>query len=78
MSQKYLTNKSAIAKTCMDKINDHPINWAETKILQQASRTMELIVKEALIIHTTPEDTRFNCDNGYELPDCWIATTRAN
>ena len=55
----------------MDK---RPLNQlAKTKILQQASRTMELVVKEALIIHTTPEDTRFNRDNGYELPDCWIA-----
>ena len=31
-------------------------------------------MKEALSIRTTPEDARFNRDNGYELPDCWIAT----
>ena len=35
---------------------------------------MELVMKEALSIRTTPEDARFNRDNGYELPDCWIAT----
>ena len=38
------------------------------------NRTMELVMKEALSIRTTPEDARFNRDNGYELPDCWIAT----
>ena len=36
--------------------------------------TMELVMKEALSIRTTPEDARFNRDSGYELPDCWIAT----
>ena len=30
-------------------------------------------MKEALSICTTPEDTRFSRDNGYELPDCLIA-----
>ena len=35
---------------------------------------MELVLKESLSIRTTPEDTRFNRDSGYELPDCWIAT----
>ena len=69
---RYLTDKSAIAEHAW--ANDHPINWAETKILQRANRTMELVMKEALSIRTTPEDARFNRDNGYELPDCWIAT----
>ena len=41
------------------------INWAETKILQRANRTIELVMKEELPL---------NRDNGYELPDCWIAT----
>ena len=69
---RYLTDKSAIAEHA--RANDHPINWAEMKILQRANRTMELVMKEALSIRTTPEDARFNRDNGYELPDCWIAT----
>ena len=69
---RYLTDKSAIAEHAW--ANDHPINWAETKILQRANRTMELVMKEALSIRTTPEDACFNRDNGYELPDCWIAT----
>ena len=68
---RYLTDKSAIAEHAW--ANDHPINWAETKILQRANRTMELVMKEALSIRTTLEDARFNRDNGYELPDCWIA-----
>ena len=53
--------------------NDHPlqINWAEMKILQRANRTVELVMKETISICTTPED---NQDNGYELPDCFIAT----
>ena len=67
-----LTDKSAIAEHAW--ANNHPINWANTKILQRANRTMELVMKEALSISTTPEDARFNRDNVYELPDCWIAT----
>ena len=69
---RFLTDKSAIAEHAW--ANDHPINWAETKILQRANRTMKLVMKEALSIRTTPEDARFNRDNGYELPDCWIGT----
>lgn len=69
---KCLTDKSAIAEHAWT--NDHPINWAETKVLQRASRTMELVMKEALSIRTTPADTRFNRDEGYDLPECWIAT----
>ena len=55
-------------------MNDHPINLAETKILQRANRTMELVMKEALSIRTTPKDACFHRDSGYELLDCWIAT----
>ena len=44
-----------------------------TKILQRASHTMELVMKEALCIQSTPADSRFNRDGGYELPDCWFA-----
>ena len=69
---KCLTNKLAIAEHAWT--NDHPINWNGTKILQPASRTMQLVLKEALSIHMTPKDARFNRDSGYELPDCWIAT----
>ena len=71
-STRCLTDTSVIAEHAWT--NDHPINWAETKILQRANHTMELVMKEVLSIRTTPEDTRFNRDNGYELHDCWIAT----
>ena len=64
--------KSAIAEHAWK--NDHPINWAETKILQRANMAIELVLKESLSIRTTPEDVRFNRDSGYELPDCRIAT----
>ena len=65
---KCLTDKSGIAEHAWT------INWAGTKVLQRADRTMELVLKESLSIRTTPEDTRFNRDSGYELPDCWIST----
>ena len=67
-----LTDKSTIAEHAW--ANYRPINWAETKILQRANHTMELVMKEALSIRTTPKDVHFNRDSGYELPDCWITT----
>ena len=63
-----LTNKSAIAKHSWT--NDHPINWAETKILQRASHTMELVMKEALSIQTTSKDARFNRESADESLAC--------
>ena len=44
------TTKSAIAEHAWTE--GHPINWDGTKILQHASHTMELLMKEA--------DSRFN------------------
>ena len=54
--------------------NDHPTCWDGTKVLQRASRTMELGIKESLSIRTKLESERFNPDDGFDLPDCWIAT----
>ena len=68
------TDKSAIAEHAWAE--DHPINWSGTKILQRASHTTELVMKEALCIQSTPADSRFNRDGGYELPDCWFALNR--
>ena len=68
------TAKSAIAEHAWSE--DHPIDWSNTRILQHASHTMELVMKEALCIQSTPKDSRFNRDSGYELPDCWIALNR--
>ena len=50
--------------------------WNDTRILQHASRSMELVVKEAICIRTAPESSHFNRDGGYDIPDCWIATYR--
>ena len=66
--------KSAIAEHAW--LESHPINWDGTRILQRASYTMELVMKEAMCIQSTPTDSRFNRDSGYELPDCWIALNR--
>ena len=63
-----LTDKLAMAEHAWT--NDHPINWAGTEVLQRASRTMELVLKELLSIRTTTDNARFNRDSGYELPDC--------
>ena len=69
-----LHGKSAIAEHTRTK--DHPICWGDTMILQHASQTMELVVKEPICIWTTPESSHFNCDGSYDIPDCWIATYR--
>ena len=60
---KNYTDKSEIAE-----YEDYPINWSGTKILQHASYTMGLVKKEALCIQSTPLESRFNRDSGYELP----------
>ena len=51
---KCLTDKSAIAEHAWT--NEHPINWANTRVLQRASRTMELHGHEGSTKHTY--DTR--------------------
>ena len=52
---KCLTNKSVIDEHAW--ADDHPINWTEGRVLQRASPTMELVMKEELSIRTTPENT---------------------
>ena len=53
-------DKSAIAEHAWAE--DHSINCSGTnlKILQHASHTIELVMKEALCIQSTPADSRFN------------------
>ena len=46
----------------------------ETKILQRATHTVELVMKEALSIRSAPDKVCFNQDSGYKLPVCWITT----
>ena len=71
---KYHVEKSVIVKHAWT--NDHPINWTETKILQRTNRAMDLVLKESLSIHMTPDDTALIETAGMELPDYWIATCK--
>ena len=66
--------KSAVAEYAWKE--HHPIRWQETSVIDRASRFGELRVKEALHIHLTPEDQRFNRDVGLELPGCWVSTLK--
>ena len=50
---KCLMDKSAIAEHAWT--NDHPINWAGTKILQHVSRTMQLVLKKYLAYTRHPK-----------------------
>ena len=68
------TDKSAIAERQWDE--QHQVNWEGTRVLDRASRPIQLTVKEALYIQKTPTNNRLNCDEGYELPGCWIATVK--
>ena len=60
---KGFTDRSALAEHAWTE--DHPICWDDTRIQQHAIRTMELVVKEAICIRTTPESSHFNHDCGY-------------
>ena len=68
------TGKSAIAEHQWDQ--QHQVNWEDTRVLDRASRPVQLGVKEALYIQKTPTNNRLNRDEGYELPGCWIATVK--
>ena len=45
--------KSAIAEHVWDQ--QHTIDWEDTKVLDKATRPVQLLVKEALCIQRTPE-----------------------
>jgi hypothetical protein len=68
------TWKSAIAEHQWDL--QHQVDWDETRVLDRATRPIQLKVKEALHIEKTPTNSRLNRDGGYELPGCWIATMK--
>ena len=63
--------KSAIAEHQWDQ---HQVNWEGTKVLERASRPVQLRVKEALYIHKTPTNNRLNRDEGYELQGWNVGT----
>ena len=64
--------KSAITEHAWT--TNHTIKWNEMKVLDQARRRKDLIIKEVLHISLTLEDQRFNRDGGLKLLACWVAT----
>ena len=54
----------------------HQVDWDGTRVLDRATRPIQLKVKEALHIKRTPANTRLSCDGGYELSGYWIATMK--
>ena len=67
------TDKSAIAAHAWTE--DHPIRWGDARILQRASRSMEfIVVKEVISTRPAPDNSHFNHDGGYDIPNSWIAS----
>ena len=64
---------SAVAEHAW-KTGGHPIQWQETSVIDRARR---IEGEEALHIHITLEDQRFNRDVCLELPGCWVSTHKA-
>ena len=61
------TEKSAVAEHFLVK---NIVSFGMTRRSSSAlGGPMELVMKEAVCIRLTPEDARFNRDNGNELPD---------
>ena len=52
------------------------VDWDGTRVLDRTTRLIHLKVKEALHIERITANTTLNCDGGYELPGCWIATMK--
>ena len=64
---KGFMDKSATAEYTWTE--DHPIRWDDTRIMQHASRIMELVIKEAICIQTAPESSHFSRDGGYDIAE---------
>ena len=64
--------KSAIMEHQWDQ--QYQVNWEGTRALDRANRLIQLRIKEALHIQKTHANNKFNYDEGYKLPGCWIAT----
>ena len=58
-------DKSVIAEHAWTE--DHAIHWDDTRILQCVSRSMELVVKEAICIQTA---LKINHDGGCNILGC--------
>ena len=50
------------------------MDWDGSRILDRASRPIQLKVKEAIHIERIPINDRLDHNGDYELPGCWIVT----
>ena len=66
--------KSAFTEHQWDQ--QHQVDWDGTRMLDRATRPIQLNIKEALHIERTPANTRLNRNGGYVLPSCWITTIK--
>ena len=39
---------------------------------------MELVMEEEICIYMAPEGSHFNCNGGYDKPNCWITMYKKN
>ena len=68
------TETSAVAERFWN--TQHAIQWGETTILDQARRTKELKLQEALHILMTSLHQHLSRDDGLELLGCWSVTMK--
>ena len=68
------TWKSAIAEHQWDQ--QHQVDWYGMRVLDRATRLIQLKVNEALHIERTPANSRLNHDRGYDLLGCRITTMK--
>ena len=73
--QEGSTALSAVAEHVYQ--HQHPIQWEETSIVDQARGHRELLVKEAIHIRSMPSQERFNRDIGTDLPSRWLTLLKA-
>ena len=68
------TEKSAVVEHQWDK--QHQVKLEDIRVLDRTTRPVQLKVKEALHIQTTPANNSLNKDGGYKLPGCWMANMK--
>ena len=61
--------KSAIAEHAWN--HNHPPQWEETRVLDQAAHNTTLLIKEAMHIAMCDANRLLNRDLGVTIPDCW-------
>ena len=59
------TGKPAIAERHWDQ--QHQVNWEDTRVLDRATKPVQLRVKEAWHIQKSPANNRLYRDRSYEL-----------